>query len=130
MITSRKTVLLLAGTCAAAVSSFVGCNKAPAKADPAQPAQAAAGTAITPTGPERALASQLQAPPLPAPGRTDPEAVAMRKKYVEWKVAQVKVANDAALKQTSQFLGTNKPAPKGNYGRMADGLPQPSADKP
>lgn len=53
----------------------------------------------------------------------------MRKKYVEWTVAQAKAANDAAVKQANQALGLDKPAPKGNYGRMTDGFPQQPASK-
>ena len=120
MIFSRQAVLLLAGACTAAVCGLTACDKAPAKAGAGTQESATAKMA------DQAVDSQLKAPPLPDPSRTDPEAVAMRKKYVDWKVAQVNAANAVAQKQVDQFNAG--PAPKGNYGRMADGLPK-SADQ-
>lgn len=83
---------------------MTACNKAPAQA----------------VAPSQAQVAAFQAPPLPDPSRTDPAAVAMRQRYVDWNVAQVKAANAAAQKGLDQFYG--QPAPKETYGRMAEGL--------
>jgi hypothetical protein len=53
------------------------------------------------------LAANQEAPPLPDPSRTDPEAVAMREKNYQWLVAKKKIAAEAALKQMNQSLGTS-----------------------
>ena len=129
MIISSKAKRLLAGTFATTIVVLAGCGKAPEKAESGSQAQAPATTTSTPTDAARDLAAHVQAPPIPDSSRTDPEAVAMRKKYVEWTVAQAQVANEAGVKQANQALGLDQPAPKGNYGHMADGLPQPPPAK-
>lgn len=129
MIVSPKAIRLLAGTCASTAVVLAGCGKGPDKAGSPPRAQAPAALTATASDEQRALAAQAPAPPIPDSSRTDPQAVAMRKKYVEWTVAQAKAANDAAVKQANQALGLDKPAPKGNYGRMTDGLPQQPAGK-
>jgi len=108
MITSPKAGLLLAGTCATTFVVLAGCGKGADKAGPPPPVQAAATSSAEA---DKALAAQVKAPPLPDPSRTDPEAAAMRKKYVQWKVAQDNVANDAAVKQANRALGLDKPGP-------------------
>jgi len=77
---------------------------------------------------EKAIPEGLHKPSLPDPNRTDPDAIMIRYRYAMWGVAETKVAGDAAIKAQAQALGVDKPAPKGNYGHMADGLPQPSSD--
>jgi hypothetical protein len=74
---------------------------------------------------EKALPAGLHKPSLPDPNRTDPDATMARYKYALWGVAEAKVAGDASIKQQAEALGLDKPAPKGNYGRMAEGLPKP-----
>jgi hypothetical protein len=112
-----KATLVLIGTCTAAACCLTGCDKGPASAGPPpQPqaqAQAPAATSITPTASERVLAANPEAPPQPDPSRTDPEAVAMRQRFFEWRMAKKKVAADAALKQAEE----------------ANGQPQQPADK-
>lgn len=129
MSISPKARLLLAGTCAATVVVLAGCGKSGDQAGSPPQAQAPSANTTTPADAEKALAAQAQAPRLPDPSRTDPEAVAMRKKWVEWQDAQVKAANEVALKLSRQALGLDKPAPKGNYGRMSEGLKPLPAEK-
>jgi hypothetical protein len=121
MTISPKAVVLLAGVLAAAACDLAACDKSPGRANAGSETH---GTAATTT--DQISVEKFKAPPLPDPSRTDPEAVAMRQRYVDWHVAQVKAANATTQKQLEQFYG---PAPKGNYGRMADGLPQPADHK-
>ena len=114
MIMSRRTPLILLAPIAAALVGLVGCSKAADKSGSLRPAQASGVTPITPTATERALASSQQAPPMPDPSRTDPEAVAMRQRNFDWRLAQKKVAADAALKQLNAVNGADKPESKGN----------------
>ena len=94
------------------------CNQAP-QTVPAANSQLASATPAS----ADPLAA-YRAPPLPAPGRTDPQAVAMRKRYVDWKVAQEQAAGEAALKQVELFYGL---APNGTSGRVAVGALQRAA---
>jgi hypothetical protein len=77
---------------------------------------------------EKAMPAGLHKPSFPDPNSTDRAALLQRYKYLLWGVAETKVASDAGVKQAGESLGLDKPAPKGNYGRMADGLPQQPAD--
>src|ERR1700742_1871562 len=88
-----KALFPIFSICAVAAFGTAACNKAPAPAPAAAQAQVAA----------------FKVPPLPDPSRTDPVAVAMRQRYVDWQVAQVRAANDAALKQVDQFYGHEAP---------------------
>jgi hypothetical protein len=115
-----KTFIPIFCASAVALCGLTACNNGPAKAGAAPQGQANAAAATT----QAAMQASFKAPPLPDSNRTDPIALAMRQRYVDWKVAQVKAAGDAAQKQLEQFYG---PAPKGNYGRMAEGLPPAKA---
>ena len=77
----------------------------------------------------KALPAGLHKPSLPDPNRTDAEATMARYKFALWGIAETKVAGDAAVKEQAKALGLDKPAPKGNYGHMAEGLPQPAGSK-
>jgi hypothetical protein len=114
MIISRRTRLILFAPIAGTLVGLAACGKTAEKAGSPQQDQAASPPTASPVAADKALAAQVQAPPLPDSSRTDPEAVAMRKKYVQWNVARVKAANDAAVKQANQALGIDKPAPKEN----------------
>jgi hypothetical protein len=109
MMSWRNAPLYLAGACITIVCGFAGCNKAPTKADPiSQQTQTGAETGIAPTADDRSLAAQAEPPPLPDPSRTDPEAVAMRKRNYQWLVAKKKLAAEAALKAAQQGSGAAK----------------------
>lgn len=158
MITRRNATLFLTATCAAILWGLAGCNKTPSHGGATPQAGA---TAATPSSPGNAVAAELQEPPLVAPSRRDPEAIAMQQKYIQWvkdkampagmqrpalpdpnrtdeaavmqrykfglwEAAGTLAATDAALKQQEQFYG---PAPKGNYGQMAQGLKPLPAEK-
>lgn len=151
MISLPKATLVIAGTCAALLCGVAACKKAPSQGDAGPQAAATAGSSslaaglqeppLAPPGrtdpasvatrqkyfewvEEKAIPAGLQRPSLPDPNRTDPAAIMARYKYALWDAAQTKVDGDRFLKQEEHILGTDKPAPKGNYGRMADGLPQ------
>jgi hypothetical protein len=81
MISRPNATLLLTATCAAILCCLAGCNKAPSQSGTA--AQAGA-TSAPPTSPPNAVVAELQEPPLVAPSRRDPEAIAMQDKYIEW----------------------------------------------
>ena len=123
MIFSSKAKLLLAGTCVTTVVVLAGCGKATDKA------VSPSATAPASTGGAAASSMSQEAPLWPDNSRTDPEAVAMRKRFFEWKAAKGKLAIEAARKLAAQANAAGNPASTGNYGRMTDGLPQTPADK-
>jgi hypothetical protein len=77
---------------------------------------------------EKARPAGLHKPSFPDPNRTDSAALLQRYKYMLWGVAETKLAGDAGVKQAGESLSLDKPAPKGNFGHMAEGLPQLSSD--
>lgn len=77
---------------------------------------------------EKAMPAGLHKPSFPDPKRTDGAALLQRYKYLLWGVAETKVAGDAGVKMQEQAVGPDKPAPKGDNSRMADGLPKLSSD--
>jgi len=158
MITWPKATLAMTGVCAAVVCGLSACNKAPSQDGPAARVSAASGPSTTPASTlaadlqepplevplhannpevaakaqkyvdwivEKAMPAGLHKPSFPDPKRTDQAALLQRYKYGLWSAAETRVATDAALKQQDQFYGK---APKGSYGRMADGLPKQSSD--
>lgn len=77
---------------------------------------------------EKAMPAGVKKPSFPDPNRSDRAAVMQRYKYGLWNVAETIAANDLAQKQMEQFYSRHQ-APKGNYGKMAEGLPSLPSDK-
>jgi hypothetical protein len=157
MATGRKATLFMIATGAAVVCGLSGCSKGPSQDGGKDQAATGAVSSAKSTGalgaglqepplepptrgngPEvaalrdryvqwiidKAMPAGLHQPKFPDPNRTDRAALLQRYKFALWDIAAGRVTTAASLKEQEKFIG---PAPKGNYGHIADGLPQTSS---